>query len=93
MNSREEVYRLVWTLFGAIVGIGVGLSLMWMLFDKVPYLSASVGVVPLLVVLCLCGGGLIGGGYLALYIVSRRQRAVRRRYFDERRKKRKKGKK
>ena len=93
MNSREEAYRLVWTFLGAIMGVGVGLSGMLMLFNRVPSLNSATGLVPMLVVIGCCGGGLIGGGYLALYIVTRYQRRGRKRYFDEKKKQRKKKRK
>ena len=91
MNSRDEIYRLVWTLLGAIVGLGFGLSAMLMLFNHMPTLNTSTGIVPMAIVLAFCGGGLVGGGYLALFVVTKKQRVMRKKYFQEK-KKRKKGK-
>jgi hypothetical protein len=92
MKSKEEITRLLATLAGALIGIGVGLGLMWTVFDRFENISEATGPAPLFFVVGLCGGGLIGGGYLGLWLVSRRQKAVRKKYFEEKKKRRKRGK-
>lgn len=89
MKSKEEIYRLVWTLVGALTGVAVGFSLMTVVFSRLQ--NASPGVM-LLCVMVFCAGGLVGGGYLALWLIGRKQRVVRKQYFEDK-KKRKKGKK
>lgn len=93
MKSKEEVYRLLWTLSGAIGGVALGFGLMTMLFARVPTIAQSPTILPLLVVMLFCGGGLVGGGYLALTLLNRKQKVARKQYFEEKKKKRKKGKK
>lgn len=89
MKSKEEIIRLLWTFLGAVAGVAVGFSLMTLLFSRVPTLSQSPTILPLIVVLFFCGGGLIGGGYLTLLILSKRQKAERRKYFAEKKKQKK----
>lgn len=91
-KSKDEIVRLVWTLAGAILGLGAGLGLQALTFSRFTSISASTGALPGLLVMAFCGGGLIGGGYLALWLISRRQRAARRQYFEEKKKKQRKSK-
>jgi len=89
MKSKEEIYRLVWTLIGALTGVAVGFGLMTVIFSRLK--DASPGIM-LICVMVFMGGGLVGGGYLALWVIGRKQKIVRKQYFEDK-KKRKKGKK
>lgn len=91
MKSKEEIYRLVWTLVGALTGVALGFSLMTIVFSQLLGGNASPGIM-LVCVMGFMGGGLVGGGYLALWLIGRKQKGVRKQYFEDK-KKRKKSKK
>jgi hypothetical protein len=91
MKSKEDLARLLAALLGALAGGAVGLGLLLVLFNYVPWLGATGSIAPLLVILALCLGGLVGGGALGLWVVGRRQRTVRKRYFGDRKKQRRRG--
>lgn len=89
MGSKEEIARLLAALAGALLGVGTGLSLLMLVYSRVPALSRTGGIAPILVILGLCIGGLIGGGWVGLWLVTRRQKVQRKKYFDDKKKQRK----
>jgi hypothetical protein len=89
MKSKEEITRLVAALAGALGGVAIGLGVLMVLWQLFPALSTSGGLVPMVVIIALCGGGLLGGGYVGLWLASRKQRTARRKYFEDKKKRKK----
>jgi hypothetical protein len=90
MKSKDDITKLVVALIGSVLGAGVGLGALMLLFKLVPALGEASGVLPFIVTVGLCGGGLVGGGYAGLWLITRRHRAKRKQYFEDKKKRRKK---
>jgi len=79
----REIYQLLWTFVGAIVGFGAGMLAYVGVYKVFPDLLSTQGAVSLIVVFGLAGGGMVGGGYLALVITTKVQKARRRKAREE----------
>lgn len=79
----REIYQLLWTFVGAIVGLGVGLLAYMGVYKLFSDLLSTGGTIALLVVFGLAGGGMVGGGYLALLITTKLQKAQRRKTREQ----------
>jgi hypothetical protein len=89
----KDLSRLLWALFGAIVGLGLGFAA-YIGVQAVGGKSLQAfldnnATVSLLLIGGLCLGGLAGGGTLVLTILNRIERKQRKKYFDEKKQKRK----
>lgn len=72
---------MLWMLLGCVVGLGLGILLLFKIFEWTHSTIANNGMLSLAVALPILGGGLVGGGLLAqwlLYRGERRRRAKRR---------------
>ncbi len=74
----KEIYQLLWTFVGAIVGFGVGLLAYLGVYKLFPQALSTQGMLSLIVVFSLAGGGMLGFGYLALWLTTKVQKARRR---------------
>lgn len=82
----RDIYRLLWTFVGAIVGFGVGLLLYFGVYRLFPEVLGTQGAVSLLVVFALAGGGMVGLGSLALWLTVKVQKARWRKQRDQKKK-------
>ena len=78
----REIYQLLWTFVGAIVGFGVGLLAYLGIYRLFPEVLGTQGTLSLIVVFILGGGGMLGFGYLALWLTTKVQKARRRKQRD-----------
>jgi len=91
----KEAKNMLWMLLGCVIGLGLGIVLLFKIFEWTHGTIADNGLLSLAVALPILGGGLVGGGLLTQWILYRGERRKRARRKAEKqnaagRKKRKK---
>ena len=74
----KEIFQLLWTFVGAIVGVGVGLLAHFGLYSLSAQTYEACPIVFSISIFGLGGAGMLGGGYLALVLTTKIQKARRR---------------
>lgn len=77
----KEAKNMLWMLLGCVIGLGVGILLLFKIFEWTHGTIADNGLLSLAVAVPVLGGGLVGGGLLVqwiLYRCDRRRRAKRK---------------
>ena len=79
----KEIYQLLWTFVGAIVGVGVGILANIGLHSLFPQVLEANSTLTAISIFGLWGGGMVGGGYLALVLTAKIQKVRRRKAREQ----------
>ena len=74
----REIYQLLWTFVGAVVGIAAGWLAYLGVYNLFPEALGSRGTLNLMTIFGLIGGGVLSFGSLATWITTKVQKARRR---------------
>ncbi len=88
--EMKEVYQVISTGVGAILGLVAGLGVFMAIFPMVGQTVGKGGMASVVAAIGLCGGGMVLGGYVALAIRMRIDKARRKKKAAEKKARRKK---
>ena len=74
----KEVYQLLWTFAGAVVGIAVGWLAYLGVYNLFPEVLGTNGTLNVIAIFGLVGGGVLSFGSLAVWTTTKREKARRR---------------